>query len=66
MEGTQALLTGTVAEAVIADRAYDAGEWVIEPLQQAGKQGLSYSAACKIIDRYEQGGMAALAPKTRR
>ena len=27
--------------------------------------GLSYSATCKIIDRYEAEGMAALAPRTR-
>lgn len=27
--------------------------------------GLSYSATCKIIDRYNEGGMAALAPRKR-
>jgi transposase len=33
--------------------------------QIARDVGLSYSATCKIIDRYEQGGIAALAPQTR-
>ncbi len=33
--------------------------------QIARDVGLSYSAACKIIDRFEAGGMAALAPRTR-
>lgn len=40
-------------------RAWKRGEkkrWIAEAV------GLSYSAACKIIDRYEAGGMAALAP----
>jgi transposase len=33
--------------------------------QIARDVGLSYSATCKIIDRYEAGGMAALAPRVR-
>ncbi|WP_019939236.1 IS630 family transposase [Bordetella sp. FB-8] len=33
--------------------------------QIARDVGLSYSAACKIIDRFEADGMAALAPRTR-
>jgi hypothetical protein len=33
--------------------------------QIARDVGLCYSAVCKIIDRYEQGDMAALAPQTR-
>ena len=33
--------------------------------QIARDVGLSYSATCKIIDRFEAGGMAALAPRTR-
>lgn len=33
--------------------------------QIARDAGLSYSATCKIIDRYEAGGMAALAPCVR-
>lgn len=37
LEGADALLPGTPAEAVIADKAYDAQTRVIEPLESAGK-----------------------------
>lgn len=37
LEGADALLPGTTAETVIADKAYDADERVIEPLEKAGK-----------------------------
>ena len=37
----------------------------INKRQIACDVGLSYSATCKIIDRFEAGGMAALAPRTR-
>lgn len=37
LEGADALLPGTTAEIVIADRAYDADERMIEPLEKAGK-----------------------------
>lgn len=37
MEGADVLLKDTLAEAVIADKAYDAKERVIEPLSKAGK-----------------------------
>lgn len=38
LEGADALLADTDAEAVIADRAYDARERLVGPLQAAGKQ----------------------------
>jgi len=38
LEGADALLAETDAEAVIADRAYDARERLVGPLQAAGKQ----------------------------
>jgi transposase len=37
LEGAEALLPGMTAATVIADKAYDAEERVIEPLQNAGK-----------------------------
>ena len=37
LEGADALLAGTQAATVIADKAYDAQARVIEPLSQAGK-----------------------------
>ena len=37
LDGADVLLNDTPAEAIIADKAYDAGERVIEPLRQAGK-----------------------------
>ena len=37
LEGADALLLGTPADAIIADKAYDAQERVIAPLQKAGK-----------------------------
>lgn len=37
LEGADVLLPGIDAETVIADKAFDADERVIEPLQQAGK-----------------------------
>ena len=37
LEGADALLPGMMADGLIADRAYDAGKRVIEPLQRAGK-----------------------------
>ncbi|WP_267106641.1 transposase, partial [Xanthomonas sacchari] len=36
LEGADALLPSLSAKALIADRAYDAGKRVIEPLEQAG------------------------------
>ena len=38
LEGSDILLEDTPAQAVIADKAYDAQERVIEPLIEAGKQ----------------------------
>lgn len=38
LEGADVLLDGTSAQTVIADKAYDAYERVIEPLLDAGKQ----------------------------
>ena len=43
-------------------RAYKRG---VNKRQIAREIDLSYSATCKIIDRYERGGLAALAPQTR-
>lgn len=40
LEGSDVLLKDIEADAVIADRAYDAGARVIEPLIKAGKQVL--------------------------
>jgi transposase len=37
LEGADVLLKGTPGAVVIADKAYDAQERVIEPLQKAGK-----------------------------
>lgn len=37
LEGADALLPGTQADAIIADKAYDAQERVIAPLEMAGK-----------------------------
>uniref|UniRef100_UPI0004879E8D IS5/IS1182 family transposase n=1 Tax=Solimonas flava TaxID=415849 RepID=UPI0004879E8D len=38
LEGADALLPGLSAQALIADRAYDAHERVIEPMQHIGAQ----------------------------
>lgn len=38
LEGADVLLKDTPAQAVIADKAYDANERVIEPLRKAGKE----------------------------
>jgi len=38
LEGADALLANTAADAIIADRAYDASKRVLDPLQHAGKQ----------------------------
>ena len=43
-------------------RAYKRGE---KKRHIAERVGLSYSATCKIIDRFEAEGMSALAPRTR-
>lgn len=40
LEGADVLLQDTPAKTVIADRAYDAGARLVEPLQQAGKQAV--------------------------
>jgi transposase len=45
------LLTDTVAQAVIADRAYDAGKRVIGPLQQAGKHVVIPSNPTRKVQR---------------
>ena len=37
LEGADVLLKGTLGAMIIADKAYDAQERVIEPLQKAGK-----------------------------
>jgi transposase len=37
LEGADTLLPGIAADTVIADKAYDADERVLEPLRQAGK-----------------------------
>ena len=37
LEGADVLLPGIEADTVIADKAFDADERVIQPLQQAGK-----------------------------
>lgn len=37
LDGADVLLADTPAASVIADRAYDAGERVVEPLRRAGK-----------------------------
>lgn len=38
LEGSDAFLPGITAEAVLADKAFDADERVIKPLEQAGKK----------------------------
>jgi transposase len=45
------LLTETAARVVIADRAYDAGKRVIEPLQQVGKQVVIPSNPTRKVQR---------------
>jgi transposase len=37
LEGADALLSGIAADIVMADKAYDADQRVLEPLQKAGK-----------------------------
>jgi len=51
LEGADTLLADTAAEAVIADRAYDAGKRVIEPLQQSGKQPVIPSNPTRKVQR---------------
>jgi len=45
------LLSNTAAQGVIADRAYDAYQRVVEPLQQAGKQVVIPSHPTRKVQR---------------
>ena len=47
MEGADALLPGTPAATVIADKAYDAQERVIDLLHRAGKNVVIPSKRCR-------------------
>ena len=51
MEGADALLANTAADAIIADRAYDASKRVLDPLQYAGKQVVIPSNPTRKVQR---------------
>lgn len=56
LDGADVLLKGTQADAILADKAYDAQERVIEPLLEAGKtivippRGLSEFPCVRLIE----------------
>src|SRR4051812_38888452 len=63
LEGADALLPEVTADVLIADKAFDADERVIEPLQKAGKTAVIPSRSNRKIPRRQRPDKPRLTPK---